>query len=136
MIQTATDNLTEYYATVQSMGKILTPEQARLWSRSVLNLMGINMSRSAKSALAKALPEALGSELKRVFWLLHFRNTNVTLAEFQENVARRSGHMDKNFAKVPITAVFHALKQLIPNDVSSKVADDLSPELRKLWQHA
>ena len=75
MIQTATDNLTEYYATVQSMGKILTPEQARLWSRSVLNLMGINMSRSAKSALAKALPEALGSSGTNRHFVPHFAET-------------------------------------------------------------
>jgi len=136
MIQTATNNLEQYYETVQSQGKILTAKQAKLWSKAVLSTMGMDMSRGVKKELAKALPAELAEQLTRLFWLLHFRNTNVKAAEFQQIVARRSGHSDQHFARVPITAVFHALKQLITDDLSNKVADDLSPELRDIWQNA
>ena len=98
--------------------------------------MSLDISRGLKKELTNALPEELGEQLNRLFWLMHFRNSNVTLADFQEAVARRSGHSDQNFAIVPITAVFHALKQLIDNDLSDKVADDLSPELREIWKNA
>ncbi len=136
MIQTSANNLDHYYETVLNRGKILSDKQAKAWSKAVLTTMGIDMSRGLKKELAQALPEELGEQLGRIFWLLHFRNTNVTAAEFQEAVARRSGHSDQHFAKVPITAVFHALKQLINSDLSDKVADDLSPELREIWKNA
>lgn len=136
MIQTATNNLDQYYETVQEKGKILSDTQAKAWSKAVLNTMGLDMSRGLKKDLAKALPDELGEQLGRLFWLIHFRNTNVTLAEFSEAIARRSGHSDQHFAKVPITAVFHALKQLVNTDLSNKVADDLSPELREIWKNA
>lgn len=136
MIQTATHNLEKYYETVQKQGKILTEKQAKLWSKAVLNTLGIDMSRGVKKELASALPAELGEQLTRIFWLFHFRNKHEKVVEFQEAVARRSGHTDQHYARVPITAVFHALKQLIDNDVSDKVADDLSPELRDMWQNA
>jgi uncharacterized protein (DUF2267 family) len=136
MIETATNKLEQYYETVQNQSKLLTNDLAKAWSKAVLNTMGIDMSRGVKKELAQALPEELGEQLGRVFWLLHFRNTNVTAAEFQQNVARRSGQSDQHFAIKPIKGVFHALKQLIDTDLSDKVADDLSPELSEIWKNA
>jgi len=136
MIQTATNNLDQYYETIQKRANILTNTQAKAWSKATLNTMGLDMRRGLKKDLAKALPEELGEQLGRLFWLIHFRNTHVKAAEFQEAVSRRSGHSDKIYAKVPITAVFHALKQLLNSDLSDKVADDLSPELREIWKNA
>ena len=67
MIQTATNNLAQYYETVQSRGKILTAKQAKMWSHAVLTTMGIDMSRGVKKELAKALPEELAEQLTRLF---------------------------------------------------------------------
>ncbi|MCP5095153.1 MAG: DUF2267 domain-containing protein [Chloroflexi bacterium] len=136
MIQTQTNEITQYFDTVQTKGKLLTMVQAERWSTAVLKTLALNLSKGTKRKLAKALPQPLADDFSRIFWLAHFRNTNMPALEFQEYVSRRSGHTDKNFAKKPILAVFSGIKTLISKDVSDTVADDLSPELRDLWQRA
>ena len=136
MIQTNEKELTQYYATIQTNGKLIAPIHAQRWSSALLKTLGLNINKGTKKSLAKALPEPLCNDLSRVFWLANFRDTNMTAYEFQELVARRSGNSDPNFAKHPIIAIFGALKQLIDAQMSDQVASDLSPELRDLWQNA
>jgi uncharacterized protein (DUF2267 family) len=129
-------NLTQYYTTIQEKGLLRTTDHAQRWSTAVLRTLGLNLSRGAKKQLAKALPEELAFPLTRIFWLLHFRNTNLTREEFQKMVARRSGNSDGQFARYPVTAVFHGLKMLIDDSTSRAVEDSLSPELREMWKNA
>lgn len=129
-------NLDHYFDTIQQKGKVINRRQTERWSTAVLKTLGLNMSKKAKKQLAKALPPELAADLTRVFWLAHFRNTSLPAGEFQTMVARRAGHTDPQYARMAITAVFHALKQLIDPSVSDAVADGLSPELRDLWQNA
>jgi uncharacterized protein (DUF2267 family) len=136
MIQTQTNEITHYFDTIQTKGKLLTRIQAERWSTAVLKTLALNLGKGSKRKLIKALPKPLADDFSRIFWLAHFRNTNMPAAEFQEAVSRRSGHTDKNFAVKPILAVFGAIKTLVDQEVSDAVADDLSPELRDLWQRA
>lgn len=136
-MQTATTtNLDAYYDTIQQHGRVLTRELAAQWSTAVLKSLGMNLGRSAKKKLANALPSELADDLTRVFWLLHFRDTNMPAREFQKVVARRAGHTDAQYARYPIIGTFRALKQMVDGSVSDAVADSLSPELRELWQNA
>ncbi|MCA9979532.1 MAG: DUF2267 domain-containing protein [Anaerolineales bacterium] len=130
------NNLEDYYAYIQANGALRTPTHARHWSRATLNMLGVNVSRSTKKALANALPDELKADLTKVFWLAHFRDTNLSAYDFQNRVARRAGNTDAQFARIPVTAVFSALKQLAPQDIGRQVADDLSPELRAIWEKA
>ncbi len=130
------DNVTNYYQTVQTRGSLRTPDHARRWSTAVLKTLGVNLDRKTKKKLAKALPEELGNDLKRLFWLVHFRNKNMTKQEFQFEVSKRSGNSDWQFAKIPVTAVFHGVKALIDNDTNQAVANSLAPDVRDLWQQA
>lgn len=131
-----TTNLQPYYNTIETMGSLRTPELAQRWSMATLQMLGHNLGRGSKKKLANALPDELAADLKRVFWLVHFRNKQKPAIEFQKEVARRAGVTDAQFAKIPITAVFHALKNMIDNDVRDAVADDLSPEISDLWKNA
>jgi uncharacterized protein (DUF2267 family) len=126
--------LNGYYQTVQSMGNLPTPEHARRWSTAVLKTLGVNLDRKTKKKLAKALPEELGNDLYRLFWLVHFRNKNMSKQEFQFEVSKRSGNSDWQFARTPIQAVFHGLQALIDQDTQEKVADSLAPQVREMWQ--
>lgn len=99
-------------------------------------MLGVNIDRGVKKELVKALPEELGQWLKGVFWVAFFRDTNLSSYEFQNRVARRSGNSDPQFAYYPVKAVFGGLKGLVNSDVSKKVADSLSPELRNIWDEA
>jgi len=118
------------------MGKLRTPQHARRWSTAVLKTLGINLDGRTKKKLAKALPEELADDLTRVFWLLHFRNSNLSSHEFQNQVARRSGNTDPDFARYPVLAVFHGVKEMIGSDTRQAVAKSLSPEVRELWENA
>lgn len=102
----------------------------------MLKTLGVNLDRKTKKKLAKALPEELGNDLKRLFWLVHFRNKNMTQQEFQFEVSKRSGNSDWQFAKIPIQAVFHGVKDLVDNDTAQAVADTLAPDVRDMWQKA
>ena len=131
-----TTELDAYYSTIEAMGSLRTTELAQRWSMATLQMLGHNLGRGSKKKLANALPDELTADLKRVFWLVHFRDKQKPAVEFQKEVARRAGVTDAQFAKIPVTAVFHALKQLVDNDVSDAVADDLSPEISDLWKNA
>lgn len=131
-----TTELDAYYTTIETMGHLRTPDLAQRWSMATLQMLGHNLSGGTKKKLAQALPEDLTTELKRVFWLVHFRDKQKPAVEFQKEVARRAGVTDAQFAKIPITAVFHALKAMIDSDVNDAVADDLSPEISDLWKNA
>lgn len=129
-------SLTNYYEFVQHAGNLRTPAHARRWSHGVLQTLGLNLSRSARRSLAQALPPELAQSLTDVFWLAHFRDTNLSALEFQNAVARRCGNSDKEFAYYPVRAVFGGIQPLIGADVARSVADSLSPELRAIWQAA
>ena len=129
-------DLTSYYQTVQSKGSLLTPQHAQRWSTAVLKTLGFNLDGRTKKRLADALPQELGDDVKRVFWLLHFRNSNLSSHEFQNQVSRRSGNSDPRFAKMPILAVFNGVKALVDNNLQKAVADSLAPEVRELWEQA
>ncbi len=128
--------LDDYYDYVEANGALLSNTHAHHWSRATLNMLGVNVSRKTKKALASDLPEALAADLTKVFWLAHFRNTNLKAYDFQNRVARRAGNTDAQFARIPVTAVFGALKQLVSDEMSQRVAHDLSPELRAIWEQA
>ena len=129
-------DLTAFYNTVQSAGKLRTPEHATRWTRAVLQTLGLNISGAAKKALKQALPQELADSVSDVFWLFNFRDTNMTANYFQERVGRRAGNTDPVFAKHPTLAVFGAVQQIVNRDVAQKVADSLPPEVRELWESA
>jgi len=129
-------DLTAYYTTIKEKGYLRTTQHAQLWSTAVLKTLGLNLDRSTKKKLAKALPEELAFPLQRIFWLLHFRNTSLSREEFQKMVARRSGNSDGQFARYPVSAVFHGLKVLIDDQTDKAVRDSLSPDLREMWEAA
>lgn len=135
MTQTDVD-LEKYFSTVKENGSLISVNLARRWSEATLKMMGLYMGKQGKKALSSKLPKELADDLNRVFRLMHFPNTNMPLLEFQQMVARRSGHSDWQFAKLPIIGVFHALKTIIDNDTSKTVADSLSPEIREAWNNA
>ncbi len=136
MNQSINLNLADFYTQVQESGKLLTPTHAQRWSTAVLNVLGLNLDRGTKKQLAKALPLELGGQLNRVFWLLHFRDPNLSLHDFLEKVSTRSGNTDVNFAKHPTKAVFVNLKRFIDPELNDRVAQSLSPELSQVWRQA
>ena len=102
-----------------------------------LQMLGVNVSRGVKRSLKDQLPEDLAEQLGQVFWIAHFRNTNLSSYEFQNRVARRSrATSDPDFAKYPIQAIFGGLKSLINDSLVNEVRDDLSPELSAMWEQA
>ena len=130
------DELTDYFAYIQKAGKLRTPAHAQRWSRAVLKTLGINLDRGTKKKLAKALPADLAGDLTRVFWLAHFQNSGLTQYDFLNQVSRRAGNTDPDFARYPVTAVFRQIKAIVGQDVSSQVAKTLSPEMRQMWEAA
>lgn len=130
------DDLTNYYETIQNMGYLRTPNHAHRWSTAVLRTLGVNLDRKTKKRLAKALPEELSNDLTRLFWLVHFRNKNMSRQDFQFEVSKRSGNSDWNFARYPIQAVFNGVKSLIDDKTNQAVVDSLAPEIREMWQGA
>lgn len=131
-----TIELNGFYQQIQQKGKLLTPAQAQRWNYAVLATLGINLDRKTKKLLAKALPKELAAILTRVFWLAHFSNSGQTVEEFLNQVARRSGNTDVNFARYPTAAVLHAVKTLIDSELIELVGKALSPDLSKFWLQA
>jgi len=131
--QTDLDN---YFETVMTTGKLRSIEHAHLWSDAVLKTLGFHLNRNTKRALAKALPEELADPLKNIFWLLHFRDPELSLKDFQKQAARRSGNSNSEFAYHPVRAVFAELKRFTNSDLDQQVAEALSPEVRELWLQA
>ena len=129
-------DLISYYRHVKERGSLRTHDHAFRWSNATLNMLGVNLDGRTKTALAKALPEDLGRSLTRVFWLLHFPNTNMPAKEFQRRVGLRAGNTDWEFARIPVVAVFGGVKRMINQDLQNQVEKSLAPELRQLWQQA
>lgn len=128
--------LNRYYMFVRNQGKLLSPEQAVMWSSGTLKTLGLTLGRKAKRALAKELPDELAGQLTSAFWLLHFRDPSQRASDFRQKVARRSGNSDSEFAQYPILAVFSGLKAFIDFDLSGRVSRALSPEIRDMWIRA
>lgn len=128
--------LDDFYRYVQEQGKLITEAHAKRWADGVLRTLGVNLDRGTKKRLANALPEELASSLTRVFWLLHFRDPDLTSEQFQRMAARRSGNTDADFAYFPTVAVFGGIKRMIRPELQQQVADHLAPEIRNLWQEA
>ncbi|MCL4867937.1 MAG: DUF2267 domain-containing protein [Anaerolineae bacterium] len=129
-------NLQTFYQQIKEQGHLRTLEHAQRWCQATLNMLGVNLDGRTKKALAKALPEELARPLTRVFWLLHFRNSNLPAREFQRRVGLRAGNTDWEFARLPIIAVFAEIKKQIDRDLQDQVAKTLAPEIRQLWQQA
>lgn len=130
------DTLNDFYRYVEEKGKLLSPEHARRWSDGVLRTLGTALDRRTKKKLAKAIPDELADSLTGVFWLVHFRDPNLSSQNFQRMAARRSGNTDADFARIPTQAVFGGVKQIIDDELERDVAETLAPEVRELWQQA
>lgn len=135
MVQTNT-NLDSYFALIKEKGAMISEGQARRWSEAVLRMLGLQMGKSGKKALSDSLPEELSHDLNRVFRLMHFRNTNLPLSEFQSMVARRGGASDPQYALMAIEGVFAGVKSIVDKNTIDKVAESLAPELREVWEQA
>ena len=136
MSQSNGADLSSYYQNVEENGLLRTVDNAQRWSTAVLRALGLNLDRGTKKQLAKTLPEELAFDLKRKYWLLHFRDKNKPRDAFLKEVARMSGNTDAQFALHPTRAVFHELKGYAGEEVSNDVAESLSYEVGELWQEA
>lgn len=136
MTYTNNNELTDYFAYIQDAGKLRSMAHAQRWSRAVLKTFGINLDRGTKKKLAKALPADLATDLTRVFWLLHFQDGGLTQYDFFNQVSRRAGNTDPDFARYPTTAVFNQIKAIVGQNMVDQVAKTLSPEMRQLWEEA
>lgn len=132
----ASADLQSYYESIMTGANLRTLNHAERWSKAVLRTLGFYLDRDTKRKLAKALPEPLARDLTSGFWLLHFRDPNMTSREFLRRIALRSGNTDAQYARIPTRAVFRQVKQLVDDDLSKRVADTLSPEVREIWQQA
>ena len=130
------DNFMQFYHDVQQLGKLPTAEHAQRWTVGTLKTLGISLDGKTKRRLARALPDEFADPLTDVFWLLHFRNPQLSSQDFQRAAARRSGNSDAQFARFPVLAVFAGVKQMINQDLQREVANSLAPEVRELWNQA
>ena len=134
--QNGTAELSGFYDHVLAHGKLRTLQHAERWTNATLRTLGLNLDRSTKKAVSKDLPEKLAAQLNRAFWLLHFRNNQLSRHDFCQAVGRRSGNTDPDFARFPVQAIFGGMKQFLSQETQKQVADTLSPEVRELWQQA
>ncbi|RIK16970.1 MAG: hypothetical protein DCC51_12965 [Anaerolineae bacterium] len=131
-----TMTLDKLYQSMMQNGNLRTTGQASRITFAVLRTLGFNLSRSVKGELAKALPDEFARELKRGWRLVNIRHRNMTIETFAKDVARNSGNTDVQVGITKTRLVFHYIKALIDDDISRKVARDLSPEVRDLWNAA
>ena len=75
--------LQAYYEHVQTVGKLLSFELAERWSRGVLKTLGFHLNGRTKRSLAKVIPEPLSDDVKDVFFLLHFKDKELSGRDFQ-----------------------------------------------------
>jgi uncharacterized protein (DUF2267 family) len=136
MTQANGADLSGYYQNIQQNARLLRAYQAQTWSEAVLRTLSLNLDRGTKKKLGDALPDELAFQLERTFWLLHFRDKNKPAYDFLNEIARRGGNTDAEYARTPTLAVFREIKNLAGEDVSKHVADALAPELSELWQKA
>ena len=128
--------LDSFYSAVMERGNLRTTDHAARTSSAVLHSLGFNLSGGVKRELARALPADLAHELTRGWRLIHFRDTHLTVEKFARDVALHSGNTDPQYARMATAAVFSQLKLLIDDDLNRRVAKDLSPEVRDLWNAA
>ena len=128
--------LDSFYSAVMERGNLRTTDHAARTSSAVLHSLGFNLSGGVKRELARALPADLAHELTRGWRLIHFRDTHLTAEKFARDVALHSGNTDPQYARMATAAVFSQLKRLIDDDLNRRVAKDLSPEVRDLWNAA
>jgi uncharacterized protein (DUF2267 family) len=129
--------LDDYYRHIQSVGNVRTLDHAKRWSDGVLKTLGTSLHRKVKKDLAKSLPSELAQSLNGVFWLLHFHDPTLSSHEFLRRAGRRSGNSNFEFARYPTLAVFGGLKIFAAdNDLEKEIAEDLSPDIRNLWEQA
>lgn len=133
---TQTTDLDAYYSAIQTKGYLLTLAEAQRWSAAVLKTISLNLGRRAKKRLQKGLPAELAFIAGRPFMLLHFRDKTMPRELFLKQCARRAGATDPIFARQPVRAAFHALKDLLDDDTIQAVANDLAPEISQIWQEA
>jgi len=136
MTETNGMDIAAYYQHIQEDAQLRTIPHAERWSTAVLNTLGLYVDKGTRKTLAAALPDELAADVRKKFWLAHFRDDAMSKDEFLERVARRSGNTDTGFAAIPTTAVFHNIKTLINDDVNQQVADSLAPAVSELWQGA
>jgi uncharacterized protein (DUF2267 family) len=130
------DDLFEYYNFIQNAGRLRTITHAERWSKGVLETLGMTIDRRTKRALAQNLPDELSKSLSGIFWLLHFRDPQMSSQEFYQRAARRSGNTDAEFALYPTLAVFGGIKHYIDAKLDEDVSNALSQEVREIWQKA
>lgn len=128
--------LSQYYSFVLNAGKLRTVDHAHRWSNGVLKTLGTCLDGKTKRKMARILPEELAKSLKGVFWLVYFRDPQMSSLEFQSRAARRSGNTDAEFAYYPTLAVFGGIKPYIDADLEDRISNALSEEVRELWQKA
>lgn len=128
--------LQEFYEFVQENGMLLSVELAERWSAGVLKTLGFHLNGRTKRSLAKVLPEPLSDHVKDVFFLLHFRDPNLSSQEFQKQVARRCGNTDSEFARYPTLAVFSGIRRFTNSKLNQRIAEALSPEVQELWEQS
>ena len=129
-------SLEGYYEHVLNAGKLRTMDHARRWSTGVLKTLGTTLDRGTKRALANSLPDELAESLEGVFWLLHFRDPQLTGHEFRLRAARRSGNSDAEFARYPTLAVFSGLRPFVGDELEAQIGEALAPEIREMWLEA
>lgn len=134
--QMTTTDLDTFYDQLMESGYMRTKKHARRWTTAVLKTLGFHLGRGVKKDLANALPEPMADDLTRVFWLLHFRDPDLRLDKFLNQVALRSGNTDIQFARYPTRAIFHQIKEMIDGQLADKVADDLPTAVGQLWREA
>ena len=125
-----------FYQAIMRHGNLRTESHASRLAFAVLHTLGFNLSGGIKRELAKALPDELAHDLTRGWRLINIRHKNLSLDKFAKDVARHSGNTDVQYAKTATRLVFHQIKRLIDDDISRKVARDLSPEVRDWWNAA
>ena len=128
--------LDSFYSAVMQRGNLRTTDHAARASSAVLHSLGFNLSGGVKRELARTLPADLAHELTRGWRLIHFRDTHLTVEKFARDVALHSGNTDPQYARMATAAVFSQLKRLIDDDLNRRVAKDISPEVRDLWNAA
>jgi uncharacterized protein (DUF2267 family) len=128
--------LQDYYEFVQKQGNLLSYELAQRWSTGVLKTLGFHLDGRTKRNLAKVLPKPLADDLKDVFFLLHFRDPQLSSLDFQKQVARRSGNTNAEFARFPILAVFGGIQRYTNSKLNQRIAEALSTEVRELWEQS
>jgi uncharacterized protein (DUF2267 family) len=101
-----------------------------------LKTLGFHLDGRTKRNLAKVLPKPLADDLKDVFFLLHFRDPQLSSLDFQKQVARRSGNTNAEFARFPILAVFGGIQRYTNSKLNQRIAEALSTEVRELWEQS